>query len=124
MADSAELRLGRPIICVDFDGVLNTYDRWVSPEYLHPMRPGAAQFLRELNESGYAVVVFTTRWHEWVRRWLEENKVTQYVEDVTDRKPPAAVFLDDRAVCFRGDFCTALDEIRTFRPFWDTPETR
>lgn len=109
----------RPVVCVDLDGVLNTFDVWRSPEYFHPLRPGARDFLARLHERGYRVVVFTVRWYEWVEKWLEENNVGQYVDEVTDRKPPAQVYLDDRAVCFQGDFDEAYHRIVTFKPFWE-----
>jgi len=118
MASDSEPNL-RPAICVDLDGVLNTFDRWQSPEYFHPIRPGAREFLIRLRQHGYRVVVFTVRWHEWVRRWLEENGLGEYVDEVTDRKPPAEVYLDDRAVCFQGDFDEAYRQIVNFRPYWE-----
>src|SRR5689334_15341559 len=101
----------RPTICVDLDGVLNTFDTWRSPEYFHPMRPGAREFLMRLSQENFRVVIFTVRWFEWVETWLEENDLRQYVAEVTDKKPPAEVYLDDRAVCFRGDFEEAYQQI-------------
>jgi len=38
---------------------------------------------------------------------------------VTDRKPAAHVFVDDRAVCFRGDFDATLRDIDTFSAHWE-----
>lgn len=111
--------MSKPVVCVDLDGVLNLYDEWVAPEFFHPPRPGAREFLARLHESGYSIVVFTVRWHEWVQRWLEENDMARYVDRVTNEKPPAHVYLDDRAVCFRGDYDQALQQIRTFHPFWE-----
>src|SRR6267142_4746783 len=52
----------RPIVCVDLDGVLNLFDGWKSADYFHEPRPGAAEFLKCLNEMGYRIVVFTVRW--------------------------------------------------------------
>lgn len=109
----------RPVICVDLDGVLNLFDSWRSPEYFHPLRPGAREFLARLNQEGYRVVIFTVRWYEWVEKWLNENGVREFVDEVTDRKPPARVYLDDRAVCFRGDFEEAYRQIAGFKPFWE-----
>lgn len=110
---------GRPVVCVDLDGVLNTFDAWRGSEHFHPPRPGAREFLIRLNEEGYRVVIFTCRWWEWVERWLEENGLRKYVDTVTDKKPPAHAYVDDRAVCFRGDYNATLEEIRGFRPFWE-----
>jgi hypothetical protein len=120
--NASEDRGSVPVVCVDLDGVLNSFDGWRGPEYFHPPRPGAADFLRRLNASGYRVVVFTVRFHGWVEAWLRENGLMNDVAEITDRKPPAHVYLDDRAVCFRGDFDQALREIQAFRPFWQAPE--
>jgi hypothetical protein len=114
----------RPVVCVDLDGVLNTYDEWRGPEFFHPPREGAREFLESLHSGGYRVVVFTVRWHEWVRAWLDKNGLGEFVDDVTDRKPPAIAYVDDRAVCFRGDFEATLRHIRDFRPFWEPTESK
>ena len=34
-------------------------------------------------------------------------------------KPPAIVYVDDRAVCFTGNFDKTLDEILHFRTHWE-----
>ena len=109
----------RPVVCVDLDGVLNLFDTWRAPEYFHPPRPGAREFLIRLNEAGFRVCVFTCRWFEWARKWLDENGLGQYVDSVTNQKVPAVAYLDDRAVCFRGNFEDAYCEIVAFRPFWE-----
>ncbi len=108
------------IVCVDLDGVLNLFDGWKGAGYFHPPRPGAEEFLRALVEQGYRVVVFTVRWKEHVEQWLVEHGLRGLVSEVTDRKPPAHVYLDDRAICFRGDFDAALSQIRSFKAHWET----
>lgn len=108
----------RPTVCVDLDGVLNTFDEWKSAEYFHPPREGAREFLRQLNDAGYRVVILTCRWHEWAADWLQQHGLAEYVDEVTDRKPPAHAYVDDRAVCFTGDFDRTFETIRNFRPFW------
>jgi len=98
----------RPTVCIDLDGVLNTFDEWRGPEFFHAPRPGAREFLEGLQRAGYRVVVFTVRWHEWVSAWLVENHLSEFVDEVTDRKPPAHAYVDDRAICFQGDFAATL----------------
>jgi len=112
----------RPLVCVDLDGVLNTFDAWVAPEYFHPPRPGAREFLKRLHDNGFRVCIFTCRWWEWTARWLEENGMAEYVESVTDKKPPAIAYVDDRAICFTGDFSATYQQILCFRPFWESAE--
>ncbi len=107
-----------PDACVDLDGVLNLFDEWRCPEYFHPARPGAREFLAALKANGFRVTIFTVRYGPWVERWLADNDLMQFVDAVTDRKIPADVYVDDRAVCFRGDFDETLKQVLQFQPFW------
>jgi hypothetical protein len=50
---------------------------------------------------------------------LKEYRLGEFVDEVTDRKPPAHAYVDDRAVCFRGDFGETLQDVICFRPFWE-----
>lgn len=110
-------------VCIDLNGVLDLYTGWKGEGHMDPPRPGADRFLAELAED-YRVVILTTQPAERVWRWLREHGLNQYVSDVTDRKPPAVVYVDDRAVCFRGDFNKTLWEIRRFRPHWKEPKEK
>jgi hypothetical protein len=109
----------RPIIAIDLNGVLDDYTGWRGPEHWDAPRRGAADFLRTLRERGFRVVVHTTRWADDARVWLREHDLLQYVDEVTDRKVSAHVFVDDRAVCFRGDFDQTLRDIEAFRAHWE-----
>ncbi len=106
-------------VCVDLDGVLNLYDGWRGADFFHPPRPGAADFLRDLKAQNFRVVIFTIRWAEHVEQWLERNNLRRFVDSVTDKKPVAHVYLDDRAICFRGDFEQALKQIAAFKAHWE-----
>jgi hypothetical protein len=110
----------RPVVCVDFNGVLDRYVGWQGPEHFDAPRPGARLFLEELAARGYSVVVFTTRYSDDVWEWLRAHQMDHLVGEVTDRKPPAHVFVDDRAVCFRGDFMSTLAEVDRFAAHWET----
>lgn len=107
-----------PVVCVDLDGVLNTFDEWRGADYFHPPRAGAHDFLRDLRKAGFRVVVFTCRWHEDAAAWLRSQGMAEYVDEVTDRKPPAHVYVDDRALRFDGDFEDTYRRVLEFRPFW------
>ncbi len=113
----------QPIVCVDLDGVLNQFDGWRGADYFHPPRAGAREFLEKLNTLGYRVVVFTVRWAPHVDEWLTRYDLRSLVAEVTDKKPPAHVYVDDRAICFQGDFQSALDAITRFRAHWESPAT-
>jgi len=109
----------RRIVCVDLNGVLDRFAGWQDAAHWDPPRQGAREFLEALAAAGFDVVVFTTRWAPDARRWLERHGLLAHVSDVTDRKPAAHVFVDDRAVCFRGDFERALAEVIAFRAHWE-----
>ena len=109
----------RPIVCIDLNGVLDTYTGWKGAEHWDPPREGAREFLDQLIRHGYDVVVFTTRWRDDARAWLEQHGLLELVSDVTDRKPPAHVFVDDRALRFEGDFDATLRAIQTFSAHWE-----
>lgn len=112
-----------PIVCVDLNGVLDTYQGWQGPAHFDPPRAGAREFLETLGQRGYAVVIFTTRYADDVWRWLGAHALDHLVTEVTDRKPAAHVFVDDRAICFRGDFSTTLDAIDSFAAHWERTAT-
>ena len=112
-----------PLVCVDFNGVLDAYTGWRGPDHFDPPRDGVRAFLEALAARGFAVVILTTRYSDDVWRWLREHGLADLVQDVTDRKPAAHVFVDDRAVCFRGDFASTLAEIDTFAAHWEMRST-
>lgn len=109
----------RPIVCVDLNGVLDAYTGWKHAEHWDPPREGARAFLAKLKAHGFDVVVFSTRHEEGVHRWLREHGLSDLVDAVTRTKPPAHVFIDDRAICFRGDFDAAVKEAAAFKAHWE-----
>jgi phosphoglycolate phosphatase-like HAD superfamily hydrolase len=108
------------IVCVDLNGVLDDYTGWVDDRHFDPPRPGARAFLQALRDRGFDVVIFTTRYADDVRAWLRQYQLDDVVSEVTDRKPAAHVFVDDRAICFRGDFNETLRAIDRFAAHWET----
>ncbi|MBZ5585045.1 MAG: hypothetical protein LAQ30_23115 [Acidobacteriia bacterium] len=112
--------MDKPVVCVDLDGVLNAFDGWKGAEVFHDPRPGAREFLQALNGLGYHVIVFTCRWGPHVEEWLARHGLSEYVAAVTDKKPAAHVYVDDRAICFQGDFTRTLEQISGFKAHWET----
>jgi hypothetical protein len=113
----------QPIACVDFNGVLDAYTGWHGSEHFDPPREGAREFLASLRARGYRLVIFTSRYDRDVWAWLESYALHDLVDEVTDRKPAAHVFIDDRAVCFRGDFAATLRDVEAFAAHWEPPDT-
>ena len=108
----------RPRICVDFDGVLNTYVGWKGREELYKPREGVYEFLEEL-DSKFNVVIFTTRNSKLVWDWLKKYHLDFFVDEVTDIKVGAVVYIDDRALKFNGDYAETLSELEEFKTHWE-----
>lgn len=128
----------RQTICIDFDGVM--YDRPRSEvgnmDYSGIPVLGAMNFIRHAT-SAFNVIVSSARFNgyqgqesledaiRWFARSLREENlmqkrrgkpgfdVDQILEKInfTGQKPIAYVYLDDRAVCFRGEWPQIKDLI-------------
>lgn len=106
----------KPTICVDFDGVLNNYDHYDENDLSTP-RQGAKEFLETLSKN-HKVVILTARNFAKVLNWLQEYDLSKYVYDVTNIKPPAMAYIDDRAIPFNGDYEGTLAKLEYFEPYW------
>lgn len=88
-------------LAVDFDGVIHAYTKgWNGGACYDDPSPGTLDALRELSKR-YRLVVFTAR-HDLVAvaAWLQTHRMAHYFDDVTNRKPAAVAYIDDRAVRF------------------------
>lgn len=108
----------RPIVAIDFDGVLNKYHGWRGENILEEPQAGVAYFLRKINKN-YDVVIFTCRDIKKVREWLNEYKLSQYIRAVTMTKPHAYVYIDDRAITYNGSYSEVLEKLEEFCVWWD-----
>lgn len=113
-------------IAIDFDGVLHQYSKgWLKVDYVYdPPVAGAAQALIKLKEQGYKIYVFSVRtnsiYHKDAKHqakimaeWLQEHGIP-YDRIWTFSKPLADIYIDDRAIGFRGDWQQTMQEIDTF----------
>lgn len=133
----------RPVIAVDFDGVLHIYDGNWSPGLIQgPAVPGAMKWLGEIyltNRCDIAITsarsrYLTGRWA--MKRWLREHLIFEFgymagpdtwdplALEVFDSikwpwfKPGALIYLDDRAIQFQGPQAwPTIDEIFAFKPW-------
>lgn len=116
----------KPRIVLDFDGVLHSYaSGWVDAETI-PDDPteGAQDFVGRLFADGWDVVIQSTRaatvqGANAIAEWLlahgfpipdgDPTSDPRGRYTITAEKPPALIYLDDRALRFEG-------------PPWPTPE--
>jgi hypothetical protein len=107
----------RKKILIDFDGVLNDYDGNFNKNELPKIKEGAKEFIEKLNESA-DLYLFTTRNLMLSAKWLQENNIDKYFQDITNIKIPSYLYIDDRCICFKGEYDKTLDEINNFRVYW------
>lgn len=113
--------LEHPItICLDFDGLCNTYDGWKGKDELFEPLPGLQGFLEQLKIMGYEIAVFSTRPAKKLNAWFHRHLLLHLVDGFPDKKPPAVMYVDDRGFRFSGDFDEVLEEIKAYgtEPWW------
>ena len=109
-------------IAVDFDGVIHSYIKpWTREDVIRdPPVEGAIAWLHHLDDNGYNVVIFTTRATSSaglsaIRNWLLQYGYRKAMTvDITDRKVPAVIYVDDRAWNFDGDNFPTAKAIHNF----------
>lgn len=110
----------KPIICLDFDGVIHSYTSgWKGARTIpDPPVEGALMFMDKALSLGYDVVIHSSRARYWggiraMRQWLRQvsgmlwyDTFQAGLENVrfVRWKPPAVVTIDDRAIRFDGTF--------------------
>lgn len=105
-------------ISLDFDGVFNRYTGWDSYYPTPPPKKGIKEFLQQLNKD-HELIICTARDVTDVNRWLEKYSLSQYITLTSNKKYPAKVYIDDRAIQFNGDYKQVLNDINKFKPYWE-----
>ena len=100
-------------ILFDLDGVLNTYDGKYDKNCIPPIKDGAYKLIRELSQD-YKIVIFTTRNSLIASKWIIENGLDEYIENVTNVKEPAYLIIDDRCINFNGNYLQLEQDIDNF----------
>ncbi len=105
-------------ILIDLDGVLNEYGKEKFDENCIPrIKDGALDFIRQLCNFA-ELYLFTSRNLKLAVMWLIENGLDKYFKDVTNIKIPSYLYIDDRTVCFKGDYQSILKEVKEFEVYW------
>ena len=109
-------------VVFDFDGVIHSYTSgWqgvgVIPD---PPVPGIKEAIDNIRAAGYEVVVVSTRCYTLdgvhaVKDYLHKHHIE--IDGIENHKPPAIVYIDDRAICFDGHPETLLAKIVNFTPW-------
>jgi hypothetical protein len=126
----------KPIICIDFDGVIHSYDRgWQGGEIYGTFVPGFVDWAERASRQS-TLVIYSSRSKsddgiEAMRVWLlAQAKLAFHGEEdarafvglftFAHEKPAAWLTIDDRAITFKGDWCAnelTPEAMREFRPW-------
>lgn len=128
----------RPILCLDFDGVIHSYTSgWQGAGVANdPPVPGTYEFLYEATKK-YKVAIYSSRskslaGRRCMKRYMHQHfflPLTFSPDHTTDFlheelhwpwfKPSALITIDDRAITFTGTW-PSMDELAAFKP-WNKP---
>jgi hypothetical protein len=99
-------------IAVDFDGVIHQYDGWRDGSIYGEPIAGSFDAMMKMIHNGFNVVVFSARPADQIRPWLIEKWPFKMfpVPEVTNQKPIAIAYIDDRAVPFTNNWPEILEK--------------
>lgn len=129
--------MSKPILCIDFDGVLHSYSSGWKGARTVPDPPvnGAIKWLESLlgcpdyygiadRYKDFKVCIYSSRSRYWggknaMKKWLVKwGFDPNYLELISFplMKPAAFLQIDDRAITFSGIFPT-VEEMKAFKPW-------
>lgn len=104
-------------ILIDLDGVLNMYDGQYNENNIPQIKDGALEFLQEISKE-YEIKIFSSRNPEIAAKWITENKLSEYIANITNIKEPCFLLIDDRCINFNGDYVDLIQSIKNFKVWY------
>lgn len=121
MEQLSDLDIGqrRRTICLDFDGVIHSYQSgWCGIDVIpDPPIHGVHRYIKQLRKR-FRIAVYSARCCEEkgrlaIAEWLAKHDIE--IDEIPEHKPPAFVYVDDRAIHFDGDWDRTYEKINQFR---------
>ena len=111
----------KPTVVMDFDGVIHSYiSGWQGADKCpDPLVEGIDEVIKDLRKD-YKVVIVSSRAETVEGRLAIRDYLKKYnieVDGIGCEKPPAIVYIDDRAICFNGDTANLAEQVRNFKPW-------
>lgn len=123
-----KVKARKKTICLDVDGTLLHYDTWRGEDHFGEPIVGAVEMTRLLRQNGWHIIIHTTRGNEpKLGAYLkskgfafdEINKNKYQPAGTNKGKPIADIYVDDRAIGFRGNWGETLKEIAKFKLWYE-----
>lgn len=121
--------LTKPIVCLDFDGVIHDYrEGWKDGSIYGNVVPGFFEWAARAQQD-FELVIYSSRsgteegrraMSDWLNAQLQDWRGDPITLHTTAEKPPAYITIDDRAICFKGDWSAPglhPRELLGFRPW-------
>lgn len=110
----------------DFDGTMTKYEKFRGNEVVDEPRPEVIKAIKLLRAQGHKIIIYSTRSNEVLKKWCEKYDVqVDYFNENPEYqpgnpgKPVAYVYVDDRAICYRGQTAEKLvEELNNFEVFY------
>ncbi|MBO6256842.1 hypothetical protein J6N69_02240, partial [bacterium] len=94
-----------------------TYNGEYDENFIPPIKDGAKEFLLNLS-ANYKINIFTTRNLLLTSKWLNENDLNEFIDDITNIKKPSYLIIDDRCINFDGNYDDLIDKISHFKVWY------
>lgn len=110
--------MDKKTIVFDFDGVIHRYSKgWQDGSIYDKPVKGIKEVIDELRKD-YKIVIVSTRsateeGKNNIINWLKKYDIK--VDDISKEKPPALIYVDDRAINFDGNCKTLMKKINNFK---------
>lgn len=103
-------------IAIDLDATIIKYSGFIDEDVFGAPLPGAIEAIKWIADQNHNIIIFTAR--------KDLLKVQEYLRelgipfDLIYHKPPADVYIDDRAITFKGDWKEITKKLRYFKPWY------
>lgn len=110
----------------DFDGVIAETKGFKSAEYTGKPIDEVVKAIRILKNNGHKILIHSTRGNELLKKYCTKHDIpvdyynhNPNVEGENPGKPIAFVYVDDRAVRYKGQTAEKLvKELEDFKVYW------
>ena len=114
-------------IAFDFDGVIAKYEGYKGGDHENEPIEEVVKAIKLLKENGNKILLHSSRSDDFLKNYCDKFFIPyDYINRRPDKeggnpgKPVAYVYVDDRAICYKGQNATELvEQIDNFKAYWE-----